>query len=47
VILPTPVYNAVQTGVWYASALGEEGVFNEDQSAPPLGSEFNLLIFSS
>jgi hypothetical protein len=39
------VANPAQTGAWYVGPL--EAVFNEDQSAPPLGSAFNLLIFSS
>ena len=38
-------YNNAQTGVWYNGA--REGVFNENQSSPPLNSAFNILIFSS
>lgn len=38
-------YNNAQTGVWYNGA--REGIFNENQSSPPLNSAFNILIFSS
>jgi hypothetical protein len=38
-------YNNNQPGVWYTSA--QEGAFNENQSAPPLKSAFNILVFSS
>jgi hypothetical protein len=38
-------YNNSQTGVWYTGA--REGVFNENQSSPPLNSAFNILVFSS
>jgi hypothetical protein len=38
-------YNDIQTGVWYSAA--QEGVFDEDGSAPPLHSADNLLIFAS
>lgn len=38
-------YNNVQVGTWYTGT--QEGVFNENQSTTPIGSSFNLLIFSS
>jgi hypothetical protein len=38
-------YNNIQTGVWFNGS--QEGVFNENGSAPPLKSAYNLLIFSS
>jgi hypothetical protein len=38
-------YNNTQPGVWYSGT--REGTFNEDQSAPPLKSAFNILVFSS
>ncbi|HEY1918560.1 MAG TPA: hypothetical protein VGH27_23545 [Streptosporangiaceae bacterium] len=38
-------YNDAQTSVLYFGS--EEAVFNEDDSSPPLGSAYNLLILSS
>ena len=36
---------AAAAGVWYNGA--REGVFNENQTTPPLNSAFNVVIFSS
>lgn len=38
-------YNDQEIGVWYDGS--EEGVFNENTSAPPIHSSYNLLIFGS
>ena len=38
-------YDDVQTGVWYPGGGTEEGVFNQNGSAPPVHSAYNLLIF--
>jgi hypothetical protein len=40
-------YDPVQTGVWWPSGGGEEGVFNQNGSTPPVHSSYNLLIFPS
>ncbi|HXW36187.1 MAG TPA: hypothetical protein VEJ87_16545, partial [Acidimicrobiales bacterium] len=40
-------FNNTETGVWYDGSNGKEAVFNENDTLPPLGEGFNLLVFSS
>ncbi len=37
-------YNPHNVGVWYDSAAGKWGVFNEDRAAMPVGVSFNVLV---
>jgi len=39
--------NNTETGVYYDGSKSEEAVFNENDTLPPLGEGFNLLVFSS
>ncbi len=41
------VYNNHQIGVWYNSWSGRWGIFNEDGSAMPVGTSFNVEVLSS
>ncbi|HXW33300.1 MAG TPA: hypothetical protein VEJ87_01895 [Acidimicrobiales bacterium] len=39
--------NNTETGVWYDGSNSKEAVFNENDTLPPVGEGFNLLIFPS